>query len=174
MWQCWECQNCLWSQGGRVCRTPNASFSMSWRHAGMQGKSTEQLTNGGGREGKWSLSLLRGVCGFRRPGKSRDARPRRMPVLPTCSASPRIAAHMGHVVWVLLPVFGGAHVFTAVSVDCNLQMKNWDIITLSWPTPETAGQKEEFFSPKSLRYLITSGHRTQQMLLVSGKEFYQS
>lgn len=45
-------------------------------------------------------------------------------MLPTCSSSPRIAAHMGHVVWVFLPVLGGAHVFTTVPVDCYLRMKN--------------------------------------------------
>lgn len=76
---------------------------------------------------------------------------------------------MGHVVWVLLPVFGGAHVLTTISVDCYLKKKNGDIITIPQPTPETQGQKE-FVPQKSSKYLPTPGPRIQQMPLVSGAD----
>lgn len=47
-----------------------------------------------------------------------------VPELPTCSSSPSIAAHVWHVVRVLLPMFGGTHIFIIISVDCYLKMKN--------------------------------------------------
>lgn len=140
----WEGQNGLRSQGGSICGAPKArALSRVDVTLGLRAKAQSRWLTGEAEKG-------RGLCAFSGvvrilPGlvKFWEARPRRMRVLPTCSASPSIPAHVGHVVWVLLPVFGGTHVFTTISVDCYLQTKNWDIITISWATPETAGQKEE-------------------------------
>lgn len=56
----------------------------------------------------------------------------RIYVLPTCSASPGIATHVGHVVWVLLAMFRVAHVFITVSFDCYLRRKSWSMVTVLW------------------------------------------
>lgn len=75
-------------------------------------------------EACWSPSPSGLLCSLHGLATARDAWPGVMAVLPTCAASPSVAAHVGRVVWVLLPVFGGTHVFTAVSVDCYLETKN--------------------------------------------------
>lgn len=56
----------------------------------------------------------------------------RIHVLPTCSASPGIATHVGHVVWVLLAMFRVAHIFITVSFDCYLRRKSWNMVTVLW------------------------------------------
>lgn len=43
-------------------------------------------------------------------------------MLPTCSTSPGIATHMGHVVGVLLAMFRVTHVFITISFNCYLHM----------------------------------------------------
>lgn len=51
-------------------------------------------------------------------------------MLPTCSTSPGIATHVGHVVWVLLAVFRVTHVFITVSFNCYLRRKkSWNMVT---------------------------------------------
>lgn len=44
-------------------------------------------------------------------------------MLPTCSTSPGIATHMGHVVGVLLAMFRVTHVFITISFNCYLKRK---------------------------------------------------
>lgn len=51
-------------------------------------------------------------------------------MLPTCSTSPGIATHVGHVVWVLLAVLRVTHVFITVSFNCYLRRKkSWNMVT---------------------------------------------
>ena len=82
-----------------------------------------QLINGGDRANKlvaetyWGDGLFTWACEVSGSPTQENA------LLPTCATCPSIATYVRHVVWIHLPVFGGAHVLTALSVDGYLKMK---------------------------------------------------
>lgn len=143
---------------------------MSWCHAGTEGKGTLQPTNRGDREGRPIPEPSWGCCdvhtGLRSlwkpdPGECRATNLCRQPKY----CRPHAACCLGPP----CRVWGNSRLHRSL---CWLLSKNEEVrhYHSPWPTPGAAGQKE-LFSPKSFRYGVTSGHRTQQMLLVSGKSF---
>lgn len=124
MKQPWEDQNGLRSEGSRVCGTPNARvFPCLDVMLGQRAKAhSSRLTGETEKAGRF-LSLLGAAVMSTRACEVSGSLTQENAALRTCAASPSIAAHMRHVVWVLLAVFGGTHVFTALSVDCYLKIK---------------------------------------------------
>lgn len=141
--------------------TPNAMV-FPWLDVMLRqrAKAWSRWLMGEAEKASWSLTLLRGgvlstwaceVSGSLTRGNASATNLFRQPKY----CRPHVACCLGPP----SHVWGNSrlHHYLCWLLSKNEELRHYHY---PWPTPGTAGQKEEFFSSKSLRYLITPGHRT--------------